>query len=424
MTKKHLSYLLLILSFIPTCVSAAISGQDFSGNFSVSDPSDAYTFTASAGSHIRASLGERDETVDDEFDPQIQIYSPSGSLLVGNSINSSGISVAAVATETGEHVVVFSDANSDEAGAYRASVVVAGESQAAGNGNFLTAVSGTDFEGGFVKGDLDVVTIQVTAGGTIRASLGERDETVDDEFDPQIQIYSPSGSLLVGNSINSSGISVAAVATETGEHVVVFSDANSDEFGIYRASVVVGGAPELATTSNQVLSAGSPVTSSRPSGDLDVYVISARAGDFVELDVTSPGSPTYEVITPSGAQLFLGSQQEYSFTAASSGDYLLVIINDGTFNSDTYSVSAVGMTGTSTTTFVQVPLPVPTVFIKKLTPFQIEVFWFDESDRWSLQTSQQLDGFTPVSGSEVEGYPRHSFKEFIRNDAKFYKLSR
>ena len=290
----------------------------------------------------------------------------------------------------------------------------------------VAATSGGDFSGALSGANpSDSYIFSVAAGSHIRASLGERDEgATNDEFDPQIQIYSPSGSLLVGDWANSTGVSVSAVATETGEHVVVFSDLGSDEFGIYRASVVIGGESELANASNQVLSAGSPVTASRPSGDLDVYVISARAGDLVELDVNSPGSPTYEVITPSGAQLFLGSHQEYSFTATSSGDYFLVLINDGAFNSDTYTVTAVGMTGTPTTSFVQVPLPVPTVFMRKLTPFQIEVFWFDESDRWSLQTSENLDGFTPFSGFEVEGYPGHSFKEFIRNDAKFYQLSR
>lgn len=136
-----------------------------------------------------------------------------------------------VATESGEYLVLFSDVTSNSAGSYRASVVVAGEPQASGNGNFLSAVSGTDFEGGFVQGDMDVVTVNVTAGRRIRASLGERDENgATDEFDPQIQIYTPSGSLLAGDSINSSDLSISGVAIESGDYLVVFSDVTSNYF--------------------------------------------------------------------------------------------------------------------------------------------------------------------------------------------------
>ena len=406
---------------------SAVSGTDFEGEFLQGDL-DVVTISVTAGGTIRASLGERDENgVNDEFDPQIQIYSPSGSLLVGESINNSGVSVTGVSAETGEHVVVFSDVGSNNVGAYRASVVVAGEDQFSGNGNFLSAVSGTDFEGGFVQGDLDVVTINVTAGGTIRASLGERDENgVNDEFDPQIQIYSPSGSLLVGNSINNSEISITGVATESGEHVVVFSDITSNNIGLYRATIVVGGASSLASKENSVLSSGIQTLGSTFSGDLNVNVFPARAGDEIAVSVTSPDSPSatpqFEILDPSGQRIFINTARSTSFIAEESGDYYVIVLSDGSSTSNRYGVTASGFTGSPRTEFIEIPLIIPQLQMRFLTQFQIELFWIDETGTWSLQDSNVLTASSFGGALIATGYPGRSFKAFIRDDQKYYRL--
>jgi hypothetical protein len=315
---------------------------------------DVWTFTATGGERLAINVGEIADA--DDLRPWLRVYAPDGTVLA----NTSGTDVALVdgfvAPVNGTYLVLVAsfDSGLDGAGTYRVSLaktpgpitVAAGD-----QGGPLT--NGALHTGTIVEGDLDVWTFTANTGDRIALSVGE---IVDnDDLRPWLRLYAPNGAVLG----SSSGTDVASIdsvlAPVTGTYLVLVAsfDSGFDGTGTYRLTLAKSPGPVSVT----VLDQGGALTSGVSSGgqiiegDLDVWTISAVAGQGLGVTVTQTGEtddfrPWLRVYAPNGAVLGntsgIDAASIPSTAAPVTGTYLIIV---GTFDSGfngvgTYSVVA------------------------------------------------------------------------------------
>ena len=201
---------------------------------------DVWTFTATAGDRIGLHIGEITDT--DDFRPWIRLYAPNGAVLA----NTSGVDATAidgaVAPVTGTYLVLVSsfDSGFDGEGTYRLTMTKTPGPITVSPGDQGGALTnGAAHAGDIVQGDLDVWTINVTAGLRISVQIDETAET--DDFRPWIRIWGPNGTTLGSTSGLTSAALGPVVAPVTGTYLVLVSsfDSGFDGIGSYSLRVTV-----------------------------------------------------------------------------------------------------------------------------------------------------------------------------------------
>ncbi len=321
------------------------SGQILRGDL------DVWKVKVTAGQRIGVHVGEVTDTGD--FQPWIRLWGPNGQSL-GNTWNVGAASIEAVAPTSGTYLVLVASADPgvDGTGTYRLTmthtpgpiVVSAGDQGGAlGNGSLAS--------GEILEGDADVWTITATAGDRIGVHIGEVTDTGD--FQPWIRLWGPNGQSL-GNTWNVGAASIEAVAPTSGSYLVVVASADPgvDGTGTYRLTTTRTPGPITVSPGDQggALGNGSLASGEILEGDVDVWTITATAGDRIGVhvgEVTDTGDfqPWIRLWGPNGQSLgntWNVSAASIEAVAPTSGTYLVLVASadPGVDGTGTYRLTA------------------------------------------------------------------------------------
>jgi hypothetical protein len=201
---------------------------------------DVWTFTATAGDRIGVHVGQITET--DDFRPWIRLWAPNGATL-GSAFNLAAAEIGdVIAPATGTYLVLVASADSggDGTGTYRLNFAkTPGPITVSGGDQGGPITSGSPQSGEIVAGDIDVWTINVTAGQRITVQITETAETND--FRPWIRLWAPSG-VTLGSAFGLTGAQIGpTVAPATGTYLIVVASADSgvDGSGTYQLTTNV-----------------------------------------------------------------------------------------------------------------------------------------------------------------------------------------
>ncbi len=170
------------------------SGQPIAGTISAKGQIDVYLIEMEIGESLDFAIVE---TVgDSSFQPQVEVFSPGGSR----------VSWIFGDTSSGDRLTAASAGiYRMEVGAYQGLGLLIGSyqfvfgkspsSQNDPDGRHLR--SGENVEQTLKLGDIDVFTIDMAAGGTLVASIGERTPT--NFFEPFLNVYAPDGNLVASD---------------------------------------------------------------------------------------------------------------------------------------------------------------------------------------------------------------------------------
>lgn len=315
---------------------------------------DVWTFTATAGQRIGVHIGETRD--DNDFRPWIRVWAPNGASLGSTS----GVSAAAldglVAPMEGRYLVLVSsfDSGLDGTGAYRLTIAKTGDPVTVSSGDQGGAlVNGATQGGEILQGDLDVWTFSAGAGDRIAVNIGETRD--DNDFRPWIRVWAPNGASLGSTSGVSAAVLDGLVAPLSGTYLVLVAsfDSGLDGTGAYNLTIAKTGSPVTVSGGDQggPLTSGVAVNGGIQVGDLDVWTISAAAGQKIsaqvsELTDNNDFRPWIRIWAPNGASL--GSTSGVStaalnnLTAPVSGTYLVMIssFDSGLDGTGTYQLTA------------------------------------------------------------------------------------
>ena len=395
------------------------SGADFTGVLQAGDL-DAISVEATAGASIRAALGF---PANGSPEPTIEILGPDGASL-DSDINASGdgADVAVIAPTSGTYTIILSETNNDESSTYNASVVVGGASLATAADNFVDQPSGADFTGVLQAGDLDAISVEATAGASIRAALGF---PANESPEPTIEILGPDGSSL-DNDINASGdgADVAVIAPTSGTYTVILSETNNDESSTYNASVFISPTNFIAQPSNTFLQNNVSVAQTLKSGDSDIHVVGGRVGDQTTVTLEEVGntsfSPQLEIFDGNGSVILVQSVGTFQIALANSGNYFLRIFDQNSDQSGSYRLIVSGFTGSATTQFVG---EVPDLFIERVNSEEVEVSWASQGGIWILRSAETLEFSDSVTRPTQLLLGRQVFRGIFER-REFFRLER
>ena len=298
---------------------------------------DVYTFTAQTGGSIRATMGEVSGS---GFDPQLNLYGPSG-LLLASHYGSSGAAVEAVAPQTGTYYLAASDQDGGGNGTYTLGLIAAPGPVTPGPRGGLI-ISGEERGDVLPAGALDVYTFTAQAGGGIRATMGE---VSGSGFDPQLNLYSPSG-LLLASHYGSSGAAIDAVAPETGTYYLAASDQDGGGNGTYTLGLIAAPGSTTSGPRGGSIVSGEPRGGALPAGALDVYTFTAQVGGDITASMTeisgSGFDPRLNLYGPSGLLLasdFGSADAIIQVVAPQTGTYYLAAGDQDGGGNGTYSTS-------------------------------------------------------------------------------------
>jgi hypothetical protein len=212
--------------------------------------------------------------------------------------------------------------------------------------------NGATHTGEIVQGDLDVWTFTATAGDRIGVHIGEITDTAD--FRPWIRLWAPNGAALANTSGVSAAVIDGAVAPVTGTYFVLVSsfDSGFDGTGTYRLTMTKTPGPISVSTDDQggVITSGVAQTGEIVQGDLDVWTISAVAGQQISIQIneitdTNDFRPWIRLWAPNGTSLSsqsgLASAQSGAVTVPVTGTYLILVgsFDSGFDGTGTYSLT-------------------------------------------------------------------------------------
>ena len=314
-------------------LAAIASDQTVTGSITSPTATVDYQVTLTAGQSLVAAVGE---TTTSAFDPGLTILRPDGSAQISDSSELGTLLFVNSVSQAGTWTVRVFDGGSNDAGNFRLTVGVVPGAQSPNDGNGGTITSGQRKDGTIDLGDLDVYSVALNAGDSPIATAALLSGGAN--FQPALDIYSPAGTHLTGNS-SSLGTELAFTAATSGTYYIVVTDSvnyNAGDAnlgsGDYRLRFV-----KAPGTQAQDDADGGPISSGGRSdaridlGDLDVYTASLSAGDSVVSSVVErngdlPFNPRLRVYSP-GGPLVSGAADsssigtELAFTASTTGTY-------------------------------------------------------------------------------------------------------
>jgi hypothetical protein len=201
---------------------------------------DVWTFTANANDRISIHIGEI--TDNDDFQPWIRVFGPNGAYLDSRFGTGAAEVEAMLAPLTGTYLVLVAsgDAGVDGAGTYRLTMThTPGPIAVAPGDQGGPVVNGVVQTGEILRGDLDVWTLEATAGDRISVHIDENADAGD--FSPWIRLFAPNGNYLISRSGATAADISAQLAPVTGTYLVLVSsaDAGVDGAGTYSLTVSV-----------------------------------------------------------------------------------------------------------------------------------------------------------------------------------------
>jgi hypothetical protein len=304
----------------PSCALAIACGYDethFLGNYAEMD---AYSFPLSAGDSLRIHAN----FIISSHHEQLDLYGPDGSLLETLITASGELAVLTRSiTQSGEYVLVFSEAEGDDTGSYGLSIQVTNSPSCA-----LAIACGYDethFLGNYAE--MDAYSFTLSAGDSLRIHAN----FIISSHHEQLDLYGPDGSLLETLITASGELAVLTRSiTQSGEYVLVFSEAEGDDTGSYGLSIQVTNSPSCALA----IACGYDETHFLGNyAEMDAYSFTLSAGDSLRIHanfIISSHHEQLDLYGPDGALLetLITASDELAVLTRSiiqSGEYVLVV---------------------------------------------------------------------------------------------------
>jgi hypothetical protein len=209
--------------------------------------------------------------------------------------------------------------------------------------------------------EVDEFTFNANAGDAVVAYVAET--TAGAAYDPRVELVAPGGATVVFGRGEVGADIVANNLAASGTYTLRVSDDGNNDTGDY--AITLAHVPNIQIPNDGnggALSSGPRVNATIGVGDLDVYTISASAGDAIHLSAveTSGASATFQthlrVYSPAGT---LASEAvgdvgaDTLFTAAAGGTYYVVVKDWTTTNVNGQDID--NDTGTYALTMARVP---------------------------------------------------------------------
>ncbi len=305
------------------------NGLRYSGSISAGSPQASWTLPAAVGDQIILRVGTT------AFNPRIDLYSPSGTLLKSGFNGATGgrdAELTFLITNSGTHTVTVGNYYAGFFGGFTLSVArMPGVVQVAAGDQGGPMTNGVQHAGFIDVGDLDVWTFDASAGDSLVARMGATG------YNPNLRLYSPLGVLLDTGSSTATGgrdIEVTFRATNSGSYTLIANSYYANGTGPYVLSLAK--APGAVT--KYPGDDGGPMTNGVQHagvidlGELDVWTFDASAGDSIVARMGATGyNPHLRLYSPLGVLLDTGSSTatggrdiEVTFRATNSGSYTLV----------------------------------------------------------------------------------------------------
>jgi uncharacterized repeat protein (TIGR01451 family) len=319
--------LILILTCqAPAAASIPITpGEYITGNIAEGQ-SNMYTFQANAGESVTILVAETGSFF---FVTQVELYSPSGRLLVTATRSSVSASInAQVLPQTGTYLVIVSDKNGTREGQYGLTVIK-------NPGPNATDPDGGDTTPGEYKtgtiqiGDLDCFSFQANAGESATILLG----TISGALWPQVELHSPSGrQLAIATDFDSATINAQALP-QTGTYLVIVRDYLGRQEGQYGLTIIKNPGPNMTDPDGGDVAPGEYKTGTIKAGDLDAFSFQANVGESVTILLGKIDDsffwPQVELHGPDGRQLAIASDFHSATINAQAlpqtGTYLIIV---------------------------------------------------------------------------------------------------
>ena len=362
--KPSLFQSMMILCFAPGLLlaqprsvqaqGAIASGETRTGTIAPVGDSDSWTFVANADDAIVVRLGEISQS--GNFLPRLRLFGP-GANLLDTSWSASAAEVALAAPTGGTYTAVVDDLSGVNAtGTYRISLARTGSPVTVSPGDEGGPLTNGAVHTGTIElGDIDLWTLDATAGEAIIVRMGET--SAGSTLTPWLRLYGPDGTLL-DHSYAAAAAEIAVTALTTGAYLVVVGDNTSGWVGTgpYRLTLAKTGSPVTVSPGDE----GGPLayalgTLALEVGDLDVWTVTAHAGETIvvhmnEVVAGSTLTPWLRLYGPTGTLLrtnYGAGVADVSVTAGSSGAYLVVAADNasGWSGSGTYQLNPSGTSG-------------------------------------------------------------------------------
>ena len=191
-------------------------------------------------------------------------------------------------------------------------------------------------------GDLDVWTFTANAGDRIGVHIG--DIIDNDDFRPWIRLWAPNGTVLGDTSSIAAAAIDGAVAPVSGTYLVLVASFDSflDGTGTYQLTVAHTPGPVSISAGDEggPLTNGGVASGAIVRGDLDVWTISALAGERISVDIaetsdTADFRPWIRLWAPNGTVLGdtsgLAGTTIANALAPVSGTYLILVSSFDSF---------------------------------------------------------------------------------------------
>lgn len=301
-----------LLSCIPSWANALTNGGSVVGMLDP-DQSVVHTFVAAAGESASLSLNFSGLM-------GMEVFAPSG----GRVDNGDTIDHIWDLAETGTYSVVItaSSLNNNPEG-YELHFI-----KAPGANEHGLLANGGSFSGNLTPQDLDSFTFTASAGDNVQLSV-DADSGVD------MFLFSPSGGFMIRSQTTLEQYDLA----QTGTYTVVVSEDTQFQTQTHSYDlhfIRVPGAGESGS-----LESGKPRIGDLTRADLDSYVFTATAGDYIRLSASADYSFFYTVYGPGGTFIgqFSGTWQNNQQPLVQGGLYTVVFRGHFPANTGPYSLS-------------------------------------------------------------------------------------
>jgi pre-peptidase len=258
-----------------------------------------------------------------------------------------------VAPQTGTYLVQVAtfDSGFDGEGTYRLTLTkTPGPITVSPGDQGGPMTNGAIHEGEILQGDVDVWTFTATAGERLSVHIGEITDT--DDFRPWIRVWTPAGGTVGDTSGVSATVEDDIVAPQTGTYLVQVAtfDSGFDGEGTYRLTLTKTPGPITVSPGDQggALTNGGTHPGDILTGDVDVWTITAAAGEHITVTITETADlndfrPWIRLWAPNGATLGdvagVSTAQINAAVAPAAGTYLVLVASydsgfDGTGSYD------------------------------------------------------------------------------------------
>jgi hypothetical protein len=293
------------------------NGGNYSGTNSLGDL-DIYSFNANPGDNFVLRLG----TVG--YYGILRLYGPNGALLK-TAYSGYDAELAWTATNSGTFAVLVSSYSSGDSGTYVLHLAQFPEPfiVPAGDEGGLMANAG-NYSGTNSLGDLDIYSFSANTGDNIVLRLG----TVG--YYGILRLYGPNGALL-RTAYSGYDAELAWTATNSGTFAALVSSYNGGEAGTYVLHFAQFPEPFTVPAGDEggPLSNGGNHAGSIALGDLDLWSLSANAGDNIVLRLGTVGfDGNLRLYGPNGALLktaYSGTDATLAWTATNSGIFTALV---------------------------------------------------------------------------------------------------